>query len=150
MPVFPAPSLLCLDTWHSPKITPAISSKLTGPYPKASPDVGLLFIMPGYDNMLRVNRQVTPVIDPELLSSMSVNDRSPRLAIVVKVSEVFLKISEVFPHCAKTFRRSRLWDPDHFQDRSEMPSPMKVLMDQTTGIPDKADQMLEMDQGLEV
>ncbi len=34
MPAFPAPSLQCLDTWHSPKITSTISSKLTGPYPR--------------------------------------------------------------------------------------------------------------------
>jgi hypothetical protein len=46
---------------------------------------------------------------------MSVNDRVPKIAIMVTVSEVFM-------HCAKAFRRSHLWSPDHFQDRSEMPS----------------------------
>jgi hypothetical protein len=59
---------------------------------------------------------------------MSVNGRLPKLAIVVRVSEVFM-------HCAKAFRRSRLWDPEQFQDRSEMPSLSKIILDQTTGAP---------------
>ena len=65
----------------------------------ANPSVGLLFIIPGFDDTLRVNGQATLVTDPEILDSMSVNDRIPKLAIVVKVSEVFM-------HCAKAFRRS--------------------------------------------
>lgn len=109
----------------------------------ANPNVGLLFIIPGYDDTLRVNGQATLVTDPELLTSMSVNGRSPKLAIVIKVGEAFL-------HCAKAFRRSHLWSPDHFQDRAEMPSLMKILMDQTSSIPDNADEMRKMDEGLEV
>ena len=108
----------------------------------SNPNVGLLFIVPGYDDTLRVNGQASLVIDPELLKDMSVNGRSPKLAIVVKVSEVFL-------HCAKAFRRSHLWSPDHFQDRAEMPSLMKILMDQTVGAPETDAEMRTMDDGLE-
>ena len=108
----------------------------------ANPSVGLLFIIPGYDDTLRVNGQASVVTDPELLESMRVNDRLPRVAIVVRVSEVFL-------HCAKAFRRSHLWDPAHFQDRAQMPSLMKILLDQTTGAPSDAEEMRKMDEGLE-
>ena len=94
----------------------------------ANPSVGLLFIIPGFDDTLRVNGLASLVTDPAILESMSMNGRSPRLAIIVKVQEVFL-------HCAKAFRRSHLWDPEHFQDRSEMPSLMKILLDQTVGAP---------------
>jgi hypothetical protein len=80
--------------------------------------------------------------DPEILKRISVNDRIPKLAIVVKVTEVFL-------HCAKAFRRSQLWNPDRFQDRSEMPSLMKILLDQTTGAPDDDDEMRKKDDELE-
>ncbi len=73
---------------------------------------------------------------------MSVNDRIPKLAIVVKVSEVFL-------HCAKAFRRSQLWNPDHFQDRREMPSLSKIILDQTTGAPSDDDEMCKIDDELE-
>lgn len=108
----------------------------------ANPSVGILFIVPGFDDTLRVNGQATLVTDPELLGEMSVRDRVPNLAIVVRVGEVFL-------HCAKAFRRSRLWDPDLFQDRSEMPSLPNIILDQTTGAPDDADEMRRLDDELE-
>lgn len=107
-----------------------------------NPSVGLLFIIPGFDDTLRVNGQASLVNDPELLKSMSVKDRIPSLAIVVKVSEVFL-------HCAKAFRRSQLWNPDHFQDRDEMPSLSKIILDQTTGAPNDDDEMRKIDDELE-
>jgi PPOX class probable FMN-dependent enzyme len=108
----------------------------------ANPSVGLLFIIPGFDDTLRVNGQASLVTDPELLQNMSVNDRTPTLAIVVKVNEVFL-------HCAKAFRRSQLWNPDHFQDRDEMPSLSKIILDQTTGAPSDDDAMRKIDDELE-
>lgn len=108
----------------------------------ANPNVGLLFIVPGFDDTLRVNGQATLVTDPELLKTMSVNDRIPKLAIVVKVGGVFM-------HCAKAFRRSHLWDPEHFQTRSEMPSLLKIILDQTTGAPSDEGEMRKIDDGLE-
>ncbi|WVT75320.1 pyridoxamine 5'-phosphate oxidase family protein [Sinorhizobium chiapasense] len=108
----------------------------------ANPSVGLLFIVPGFDDTLRVNGQATLVNDPELLKTMIVNDRAPKLAIVVRVREVFM-------HCAKAFRRSHLWNPDHFQNRAEMPSLVKIILDETTGAPTDKDEMRKMDDDLE-
>ena len=107
----------------------------------ANPNVGLLFLVPGFDETLRVNGTATLVTDPDLLKTMSVRDRAPKLTIVVSVSEVFL-------HCAKAFRRSHLWDPEHFQDRSEMPSLSRIILDQTTGAPNDAE-MQKLDAELE-
>ncbi len=73
---------------------------------------------------------------------MAVNGRAPRLAIVVRVAEVFL-------HCAKAFRRSRLWDPTQFQDRRQMPSLLGMILDQTSGAPKDPDEMRRIDEGLE-
>jgi len=108
----------------------------------ANASVGLLFIIPGFDDSLRVNGQASLVTDPDILEPMSVKDRTPKLAIVVKVTEVFL-------HCAKAFRRSQLWNPDHFQDRGEMPSLAKIILDQTTGAPSDEAQMRKIDDELE-
>jgi PPOX class probable FMN-dependent enzyme len=108
----------------------------------ANPSVGLMFVIPGFDDTLRVNGRATLVTDPDLLKSMSVNDRAPKLAIVVEVAEVFM-------HCAKAFRRSRLWSPDHFQNRTEMPSLIKIILDETTGAPSDKDEMRKMDDDLE-
>jgi uncharacterized protein len=108
----------------------------------ANPNVGLLFIIPGFDDTLRVNGQASLVTDPEILESMRVKDRTPNLAIVVRVSEVFI-------HCAKAFRRSQLWNPDHLQDRAGMPSLMKIILDQSTGAPSDDDEMRKLDDDLE-
>lgn len=108
----------------------------------ANPSVGLLFIIPGFDDTLRVNGRASLVTDPRILDSMSIENRTPKLAIIVEVSEVFL-------HCAKAFRRSHLWDPAHLQDRSEMPSLSKIVLDQTTGAPTDENEMRKLDEELE-
>jgi PPOX class probable FMN-dependent enzyme len=107
----------------------------------ANPCVGLLFIIPGFDDTLRVNGRARLTTDPELLATMAVNDRLPTLAIVVEVQEVFM-------HCAKAFRRSHLWDPGYRRDRKEMPSLIKIILDETTGAPN-GEAMRAIDDGLE-
>lgn len=107
----------------------------------ANPCVGLLFIIPGFEDTLRVNGQARLVTEPALLHSMSIQERTPKLAIVVTVQEAFL-------HCAKAFRRSHLWDPAYFQARSGMPSLVKMILDDTTGAPQAAE-MRKLDDALE-
>jgi uncharacterized protein len=109
----------------------------------ANPTVGLLFLIPGYDETLRLNGRASLTSQPDLLESMAVGDRLPKLAIVVEVDEVFL-------HCAKAFRRSRLWDPASLQDRSDMPSLMQMILDDTTGAPSDPEAMTQMDENLEL
>ncbi|MFL0695103.1 MAG: pyridoxamine 5'-phosphate oxidase family protein [Agrobacterium tumefaciens] len=108
----------------------------------ANPSVGLLFMIPGYDETLRVNGRARLSTQPNLLEAMAVDGRRPRLAIVVEIDEVFL-------HCAKAFRRSHLWDPAHRQDRSDMPSLIKMILDDTTGAPSDQQAMSKMDEDLE-
>ncbi len=107
----------------------------------ANPNVGLLFIIPGFDDTLRVNGTARLTTDPELLATMVVNNRQPTLAMVITVREVFM-------HCAKAFRRSHLWDPAHHQDRKTMPSLIKIILDETTGAPGD-EEMRKIDAGLE-
>jgi uncharacterized protein len=106
-----------------------------------NPSIGLLFIIPGFDDTLRVNGTARLVTEPNLLQSLSIQERTPKLAIIVSVEEVFL-------HCAKAFRRSHLWDPAHFQARNSMPSLVKMILDETTGAP-PADEMRKLDDALE-
>ncbi len=108
----------------------------------ANPNVGLLFIIPGFDDTLRINGQASLTTESKILAAMSVRDRAPTLAIIVRVEEVFL-------HCAKAFRRSQMWNPDHFQDRDTMPSLSKMILDQTTGAPEDAKAMRAIDAELE-
>ncbi len=108
----------------------------------ANPSVGLLFMVPGFDDTMRVNGTAQITRDPELLAMMTINDRLPLVAIVVTVQEVFI-------HCAKAFRRSKLWDPSQIQDRKEMPSLINIVLDQTTSAPDDPEDMKKLDDGLE-
>jgi PPOX class probable FMN-dependent enzyme len=109
----------------------------------ANPAVGLLFMVPGFDDTMRVNGKASITRDPALLAKLTVEGRTPTVAIVVAVQEVFL-------HCAKAFRRSKLWDPAQHQMRSEMPSLLKIILDQTTGAPADPEEMKAIDAGLEV
>jgi hypothetical protein len=89
-----------------------------------NPNVGLLFFIPGFEDTLRVNGRATILRDPALLARAAVSGKAPKVAIRVEVDEVFL-------HCAKALKRSRLWDPGSRVDRREMPSLAKMILEQT-------------------
>lgn len=86
----------------------------------ANPSVGLLFLIPGVDDTLRVNGRAWLTDDAALLEPSSVEGKAPRLGIVVE-------IDEVFTHCGKAFLRSKLWDPSLFQSRSSFPTVGEIL-----------------------
>jgi uncharacterized protein len=90
----------------------------------ASPAIGLLFVIPGVEELLRINGSARLTRSQELLQSMSVNGKAPKLAIVVTVTEAFL-------HCSKALKRSRLWKDDYRIERTELPSLGQMLADQT-------------------
>ncbi len=90
----------------------------------ANPEVGLLFVIPGFDETLRVNGRAAVVRDTALLAPLAVEGKTPKVAIRVAVREVYL-------HCAKSFRRARLWDPAARVPRSTLPSLGKMVMDMT-------------------
>ncbi|MCC6832824.1 MAG: pyridoxamine 5'-phosphate oxidase family protein [Thermoleophilia bacterium] len=70
----------------------------------ANPRVGLIFIVPGSPDTLRINGRARLVREAPFLDRMTVRGNRPPLALVVEVEQVFL-------HCPKAFMRSRLWDP---------------------------------------
>jgi len=88
----------------------------------ANPHVGIIFLVPGRGETLRVNGRASIVRDAGLLARMAVGDRTPRLAIGVEVEEVFL-------HCAKAFRRSGLWQPETWPDLATLASAARMLLD---------------------
>ena len=68
--------------------------------------VGLLFLVPGCPETLRVNGQARIVDGPsELLQAMAARGREPKLAIVVDIEQVYM-------HCGRAAQRSRIWDRD--------------------------------------
>ena len=91
--------------------------------------IGLLFLIPGMDETLRVNGQACLTTDPAVLDACAVKDRRPKAAIGVTVVEQFM-------HCAKAFRRSELWQHESWPDRDALPSLGCILKDQIPGVGD--------------
>jgi len=88
----------------------------------SSPGVGLLFCIPGLDETLRVNGKATITTDPKVLEACAGDGLEPKVAVGVDVEEVFV-------HCAKALRRSRLWHPECWPDLSDMPTVACILHD---------------------
>ena len=88
--------------------------------------VGLLFLLPGVDETLRVNGTAVLSTDPADLSTCTDAKRVPKLVIRVTVQAAYL-------HCAKALMRSKLWDASHQVDRAVMPSMGEMMKDQIGG-----------------
>ena len=71
----------------------------------SNPHVGLIFVVPGRIDTLRVNGRARLVREAPFLDDLVVNGHRPQLALVVE-------IEQSFHHCGKSFLRSKLWDPD--------------------------------------
>jgi PPOX class probable FMN-dependent enzyme len=85
--------------------------------------VGLLFLVPGVDETLRVNGRATVDTDPELRALGTVDGRLPIAVIRVTVEQAYL-------HCGKALMRSALWDPAIQVERSTLPSIGEMIKDQ--------------------
>jgi len=90
----------------------------------ATGKVGLLFLIPGVDETLRVNGTAVLSTSPEDIRTCTTERRAPKLVLRVKVQAAYL-------HCAKAFMRSGLWDPASLVERSALPTLGQMLNDQT-------------------
>lgn len=90
------------------------------------PQVGMLFLVPGVSDTLRVNGRATIVRDAPYFAELEVQRKRPDLALVVEIDELFL-------HCAKAFLRSSLWERDTWPDKSAVPSAGRIAKSQAGG-----------------
>ncbi|HYO78721.1 MAG TPA: pyridoxamine 5'-phosphate oxidase family protein [Thermoanaerobaculia bacterium] len=99
--------------------------------------VGLLFLIPGVDETLRVNGAARLSTSAEKRAAMASAKRVPSLLIEVTVEEAFL-------HCAKALMRSGLWSAEARQARTVLPTLGAMLADQTglTGVAETQEQMV--------
>lgn len=85
--------------------------------------VGLLFLVPGMNETLRVNGNATITIDENILEGLSAQGKAPRSALEISVEEAYLQ-------CAKALIRSKLWEEDYKIERKSFPSLGKIISDQ--------------------
>ena len=102
--------------------------------------VGLLFLIPGFGDTLRVNGVARISTDPALVERFRIDGKAPLSVIVIEVKEIYL-------HCPKALVRSRLWDPEARQDREAFPSAGTIYRDQLALKPDATaiDAVLDQD-----
>lgn len=89
----------------------------------ANPEIGLLFVIPGIGDVLRINGTARVTRAAPLLESMATNGKPPKLAIVVSATEVFL-------HCARALMRARLWSNDYRIERNQLPTLGRMIVEQ--------------------
>jgi hypothetical protein len=88
-----------------------------------NPHVGMIFLVPGTDETVRVNGRATISRDPELRAMLSMQGRPAELAVIVA-------IDEVFTHCARSILRSRLWQPESWPDTDSIPTLAAMMAEQ--------------------
>jgi uncharacterized protein len=86
------------------------------------PEVGLLFMVPGMDETLRINGRASLTVDPEVLDLVRIDDRPAKMAVGVDVDEVYI-------HCAKAYRRGGVWNPESWLGADDRPSAACILRD---------------------
>ncbi|QCK87272.1 pyridoxamine 5'-phosphate oxidase family protein [Phreatobacter aquaticus] len=102
------------------------------------PRVGLLFLVPGVNETLRLNGTARISADPALLGRYAVDGKIPVTALVITITEVFFQ-------CARALHRSALWDAARHRSRRELPSAGDMLKGASAGQAGGA----EYDNGLE-
>jgi PPOX class probable FMN-dependent enzyme len=91
-----------------------------------APEVGVLFMVPGVDETLRVNGRARVSRDPVMRMRFSVRGSEPATVLVIHVREAFMQ-------CSRALVRSHLWDPARHVPRATLPSLGAVLAAHTNG-----------------
>lgn len=86
--------------------------------------IGMIFLVPGIDEALRVNGSATLRDDADLLRRFPHERHPPRLVVEVRVEEAYL-------HCPKALMRAKLWAGEHRVERSVLPSLGQMIKDQS-------------------
>ncbi len=106
----------------------------------ANPHAGLLLVMPGRDDCVRIDGRAHLSTDPDLLASFGEVVRPPKVAVVVEIDNLFI-------HCTKAFRRSEVWNAETWHDRESLPSPAALLASMTSSDLDEGIVNTALDDG---
>lgn len=87
------------------------------------PAVGLLFFLPGVEEMLRINGLASVTVEDALMARFVHEGKRPRSVVKIEVREVYM-------HCSKAIKRSELWNPEKQIDRKDFPTLGQIARDQ--------------------
>lgn len=103
----------------------------------ANPHVGLIFVVPGRGDTLRVNGRARLLRDADFFDRMTVKGHRPAVAMLVDIDEVFY-------HCSKAFLRSQTWVPEAWNPDA---APRRAVISQTLERPQQSIEELEQYYG---
>lgn len=86
-----------------------------------NPKATLIFLIPGKNETLRISGQARIIQDEDLLQTMAINGKPPKLGLALHVDEAFF-------HCAKCMVRSKLWKPEHWPELEGLPTLAQTMM----------------------
>lgn len=98
----------------------------------SNPHVGLIYLVPGRGDTLRINGRARVVRDAGFFDQMIVKGHRPQLALVVEIEQIFF-------HCAKAFMRSSLWQPESW--RPDALPPHAVLVKSVQSCPETLEEL---------
>ncbi|MEU0542507.1 pyridoxamine 5'-phosphate oxidase family protein [Nocardia sp. NPDC005978] len=101
----------------------------------SNPHVGVIFLIPGRGETLRINGRARLVREAPYFDDMVVRGHRPILAVEVEIEQIFL-------HCAKAFLRSRLWQPEQWP-ADTLPSQARLVKEL---IPDSPETLEQLEQ----
>ncbi len=105
-----------------------------------NPRIGMLFLVPGMNETLRINGTARITDDARLLAPCAVERRPPKIGLVIAIEEAFL-------HCGKALVRSKLWDASRQIDRASLPSYAEMLLDHVGGLTHRGERAPVPDHG---
>ena len=108
----------------------------------ANPSAGLIFMIPGMNETLRINGRATITNDDRLLAKVAHKGKSPTLAIIIEIEQMYF-------HCPKAFIRSGLWNPELHMPREEFPTLGKIILEQIAGKNVSEEAVSALDENLE-
>jgi PPOX class probable FMN-dependent enzyme len=100
----------------------------------SNPHVGLIYLLPGRGETLRINGRARLVRDAPFFDQMVVKGHRPILALVVEIEQIFF-------HCAKAFLRSELWKPETW--RPDAVPPQAQLVKDVQRVPESLEELQE-------
>ena len=107
---------------------------------EGSGEVGFMFMIPGVDDIYRVNGRASLLVDDALAQDFAEFGKVPKTLLKVEVREAYL-------HCPKALMRADLWGDSHRVDRATLPSLTEMVSDQI-GLPKPATTHAEQVEGL--
>ncbi|RAP73769.1 MSMEG_1061 family FMN-dependent PPOX-type flavoprotein [Paenibacillus montanisoli] len=91
----------------------------------SNPRLGMICILPGMDEVLRINGRAQMIRNEALLQSMALNGRQPQFAVKVTVEECFI-------HCPRALKSSDVWKTESWLERTELPNVQRIFEDHIT------------------